>query len=370
VESTTATRSQRATSLELFFDLTFVFTVTQLTGLLAGRADLTGVAMVALILVPTWWMYGAYVWLTNAIATSQLELRLLLLGGMGGFLVTALAIPTAFDGSGETFAIGYAVVIALHSGLFIIGSSNREASGLRDIAPFNIGSAILLVTGGALGGDTQWALWIAASALLWCWAIFFPPRPGFVIEPEHWAERHSLVIIIALGESIIAIGIGAKDLPVDAALVSAALAGLALVSALWWTYFSDEEHAARALADTAEEHRPRLAAGFSVTHFFLIAAIIAVAAGLKKVLEHPYEPLQEIASAWLVFGVAIYLLADVAHRRLIGTGDHGVRLTIALLAWPLFWLGTEVAGAALVGGLALLLAVGLAIEGRSLPEEE
>jgi low temperature requirement protein LtrA len=102
----TGTRSQRATSLELFLDLTFVFTVTQLTGLLAGRADATGVAQALVILMPTWWMYGGYVWLTNAVAPDRLECRLLLLGGMAGFLVMALAIPTAFSGSGATFAIG------------------------------------------------------------------------------------------------------------------------------------------------------------------------------------------------------------------------------------------------------------------------
>ncbi|MEY2442510.1 MAG: hypothetical protein QOJ46_1936 [bacterium] len=360
----TRTRSQRATSLELFFDLTFVFTVTQLTGLLADRADLRGVAMALLILMPTWWMYGGYVWLTNAVAPDRLKYRLLLLGGMGGFLVMALAIPTAFEGSGATFAIGYAVVIVLHSGLYIAGSSDREAAAMLSITPFNVGAAVLLLVGGVLGGDAQWALWIAASALVWGTVIFRPPGPGFVIGPEHFAERHGLVIIVALGESIIAIGIGARGLPVDAALVSAALAGLALAATMWWTYFSDEQYAERALADAPEERRPRIALGFSVTHFFLIAAIIAVAAGMKKVLEHPYDPLTEIAAAWLVFGLAIYLLADVAHRRVLGTGDGGVRVTIALLAWPLFWLGTEVAGAALVAGLALLIALGLAIEGR------
>jgi low temperature requirement protein LtrA len=153
-------------------------------------------------------------------------------------------------------------------------------------------------------------------------------------------------------------------MPVDAALVSAALAGLGLVAAMWWTYFSDEQRAEHALADAPEERRPRIALAFSITHFFLIAGIVAVAAGLKKVLAHPYDPLQEIAAAWLVFGLAIYLLADVAHRRVLGTLEGGARITIALLAWPLFWLGTEVAGAALVAGLALLICAGLAIEAR------
>ena len=138
---------RRATSLELFFDLTFVFTVTQLTGLLADHPDLRGVAMAVTILMPTWWMYGGYVWLTNAVAPDRLRYRLLLLGGMGGFLVMALAIPTAFEGSGATFAIGYAVVTLLHSALFIYGSSDREAAAMLSLTPFNVVAAALLLVG-------------------------------------------------------------------------------------------------------------------------------------------------------------------------------------------------------------------------------
>ena len=146
-------RSVTVSKLELFFDLVFVFTITQLTTVLVDGHDLAAVVQVVVMLLLIWWIYDGYAWLTNAISTDLPRFRLLLLGGMGGFLVIALAIPDAYESSGVAFGIGYLVVILLHSGMFIRGTSVSEVRGILRIAPFNLLAAILVLIGGALGGN-------------------------------------------------------------------------------------------------------------------------------------------------------------------------------------------------------------------------
>src|SRR5262249_41186435 len=151
----------------LFFDLVFVFTVTQLTGVLADGKDLEALAQVVVMLLAIWWMYDGYAWLTNAIATDRVRFRLLLLGGMGGWLVIALAVPHAFEHDGLAFGLGYLWVVLLHSGMYARGTSVSEMRAILRLVPFNLIGAILITAGGALGGTPQWVLWIAAVILLW-----------------------------------------------------------------------------------------------------------------------------------------------------------------------------------------------------------
>ena len=168
------------------------------------------------MLAVIWWMYDGYAWLTNAIATDLLRFRLLLLGGMGGFLVIALAVPDAYGGNGLAFGIGYALVVVLHAGMYAKGTSVSEVAAILRIVPFNITAAVLVLVGGAAGGRPQDILWAAAALLLW-FTPWFTSTEGFVIEPAHFVERHGLVIIVALGESIVVVGAGAAGVPLDAA---------------------------------------------------------------------------------------------------------------------------------------------------------
>src|SRR5918999_4751295 len=161
-------RAARVSKLELFFDLVFVFTVTQLTALIAAEPDLVGLIKVVLLLSLIWWMYDGYAWLTNALALDVLGHRLLLIGGMGGFLVMALSIPTIFEGGGVAFGVGYLAVVALHGGLYMRETSAAEAAAIRGIVPYNLLAALLLLAAGVTGGDVQWVLVIAAALLLWC----------------------------------------------------------------------------------------------------------------------------------------------------------------------------------------------------------
>ena len=178
--SETIDRSARVSTLELFFDLVFVFTITQLTAVLVNGNGAAGALQVVVMLAVIWWMYDGYAWLTNAIATDLLRFRLLLLGGMGGFLVVALAVPNAYAGQGLAFGIGYAVVVILHAGMYVKGTSVSEVSAILRLVPFNLAAAALVLVGGAAGGRTQEVLW----------AVGCTSPVGDALVHEHRGLRH------------------------------------------------------------------------------------------------------------------------------------------------------------------------------------
>jgi low temperature requirement protein LtrA len=356
-------RAVRVSTLELFFDLVFVFTITQLTGVLVEGHGANAVAQVVVMLLLIWWMYDAYAWLTNSIATDRVRIRLLLIGGMGGFLVIALAIPHAYEGDGLAFGIGYLVVVLLHAGMYVRGASMSEVEAILRIVPFNLAAAALVVAGGALGGDPQWVSWAFAGGLLWVTPRFTTVE-GFVIAVSHFVERHALVVIVALGESIVVIGAGAAGLALDAGLVLVALLALSLSAALWWVYFSDEEAIEQALDDAPPEQRAQLALiGFGYWHYGILLGIVAVAAGLKKAIGDPYAPLDGWIAVGLAVGVSLFIACDVGFRRTLGLALNHIRLIASLAVLLTIPLGTQIGAAAQVGGIAALVTGGLAAEG-------
>jgi low temperature requirement protein LtrA len=355
-------RSVRVSSLELFFDLVFVFTITQLTAVLAGGHGKAIVQVVVMLLL-IWWMYDGYAWLTNAIATDRLRSRLLLIGGMGGFLVIALAVPDAYEGAGLAFGLGYLVVIVLHAAMFVRGTSVSEVRAILRIAPFNLIAAAVVLVGGGVGGDVQWAAWAFAAVLLW-FTPWLTSVEGFVVSVSHFVERHGLVVIVALGESVVVIGAGAAGLELDAGLVLVALLSLGLSAALWWIYFSDDEAVELAMHAAPPERRPQLAlVGFGYWHFGLLLGIVAVAAGLKKAIAEPYDPLDAWIAAELACGAALYVASEVGFRRTLGRLRSQIRLVAAGAALATFPLGTELGAAAQVGSLAAIVTAALAAEG-------
>jgi low temperature requirement protein LtrA len=360
-------RAVRVSTLELFFDLVFVFTITQLTGVLVSGGDASAALQVMVMLVIAWWMYDAYAWLTNTIPTERTRYRLTLIGGMGGFLVIALAIPDAYDATGLAFGLGYLVVVLLHAAMYMKGTSVSEAAAILRIVPFNLVGATLLIVGGALGGTAQWALWTLAAALLWV-TPYLTTTEGFVVSPSHFVERHGLVIIIALGESIVVIGAGASGLAVDAELLLVSLLSLALSAALWWLYFSDEGAVEAAMVDAPPERRPQLALNaFGYWHYGLLLGIVAVAAGLKKAVGDPYDTLDGWIAIELAAGVALFVACDVGFRRTLGITGGRVRLLASAVALATIPLGLELAASAQVGGLAAIVAAALILEGNRVP---
>ena len=356
-------RTSRVSTLELFFDLVFVFTITQLTNVLVSGGDVAAIGQVVVMLLVIWWMYDGYAWLTNAIATDHLRHRILLIGGMGGFLVIALAIPRAYESDGLAFGLAYLAVVLLHASMYVRGTSAREIAAILRIVPFNLTGAGLVLLGGAIGGDVQWALWALAGALIWV-TPWFTSTEGFVIAASHFVERHGLVIIVALGESIVVIGVGAAELDLDEGLVLVALLSLALSASLWWMYFSDEDSVDHALNEVPEKERARLAlAAFGYWHYGLLLGVVAVAAGLKNAIGHPYDELDGLIAVELAAGAALFVACDVGFRRTLGLARSEVRLAAAAVMVATIPLGTELAAAAQVGALAAIAVVALAVEG-------
>ena len=372
VDVTAPARVQRVSTLELFFDLVFVFTVTQLTAVLSHDLSWKSLGQVMVMLALIWWMYAGYAWLTNSISTRGLRQRAILLGGMAGYLVLALAVPGAFHGSGLAFGVGYFIVTAVHASLFIWTASAQSSRAFLGIAPYNLFNAALVVVGGALGGTAQAVLWTAAAVLEWStpWVGNRESQSSFEIAPGHFVERHGLVVIVAIGESVVAAGIGAAGLPVDAELMLAVVLALLLSAGLWWAYFGadDDEQAERALTDAPPRRQPWIALeGFGVAHYFLLLGVVLAAAGIKKAIGHAYDPVETAEALVLGGGVALFLAADVAFRRVLGLGRSLHRTVAALLALATIPLGSEVAAVAQLAALVVVLAAALAGEDTARP---
>src|SRR5829696_1486773 len=309
-------RTVRVSTLELFFDLVFVFTLTQLTGLLADDPTWAGLAKVVLLLSIIWWIYDGYVWLTNTVALDVLGHRLLLLGGMAGFLLMALAIPTMFDEGGVAFGLGYLAVVSLHGWLYLRATSASEAEAIRGIVPYNLAAALMLVAAGLTGGALMWALIVAPAVLLW-FVPYVARMEGFQVAASHFVERHGLVVIVALGESIVVLGAGAGGAEVGLELGLIAILGLALSAALWWTYFSHEEELEHAMLVTPPTERPQRALLLGYAHFFLLlgvgaAMFVAADTAMLRTLRVPYGRARVVAVLAALATLPIGLLSTVA----------------------------------------------------------
>jgi low temperature requirement protein LtrA len=359
----------RVSTLELFFDLVFVFTITQLTSVLASHPNGAGVLRVGLMLVVIWWMYGGYAWLTNVVAPDRIAYQLLLLGGMAAFLVISLAIPTAFAGGGIAFGIGYLVVVLIHSGLFRRSQAGESGLAILKVAPLNVFAALSILAGGIAGGTARGILWGIAVAVIILPSLR-PPDPRFVIAPGHFVERHGLVVIVALGESVVAVGIGATAHALTAGLIAVAVLGLALSACLWWAYFGDgeDEKALEAMRSASPRERPRLALnGFYHWHLLILFGIIALASALENGIAHAGEQLAFARALALGGGVACFLLGDALFRRTLRIGALRWRLAAAPLALATIPLGTEVSAVTQLAALVAVLVACLTLELRARP---
>ncbi len=328
---------QRVTNLELFFDLVFVFAITQVTGFLVHDPTWGGLLRGLFLLGALWWAWAAYAWLTNTLDPEEGAVRLAVFASMAAMLVVALATPHAFDADGVIFGVAYFIVRALHLVLYAIAGRNDpdlERAVLR-ILPSALLGATLLIVAGFFDGAAELAIWAVALAIDYLWLLVTGMR-GWRVSPEHFVERHGLIIIIALGESIIAIGIGAGALPLDAGTIAIAAIGIGVVCALWWSYFDWVIYVSQArLADAQGIERAVLARDlYSYLHLPMVAGIVLFAFGLETTLVHGGIPLEIIPAIGLCGGLALYLGAHVAMRLRTGGGwGHGRPVaTIVLLA--------------------------------------
>jgi low temperature requirement protein LtrA len=334
-EADPAEAGPRVSTLELFFDLVFVFTLTQLTELLAHELSVAGFVRVLLIFGVSWWMYGGYAWLTNHLPLDRPARRVTLLLAMAAFLVQALAIPRAFDGSGLAFGLGYLAVVLVHGALFW-----QATRAIGRTAALNVGSALLVIVAGFTHGWPDYVLWTLALAVQVA-TPFLIRLEEFRVRPAHFVERHGLLMIVALGESVVAIGIGARDLVIDTGLVTAVVLGVALAASLWWIYFGgDDTLAEHALRDASVEARAGMAIhAFLYAHIPMLLGVVCMAVGIKKALAHPMDPLALAPAIALGGGIAMYLAADVAFRRALRIGRGSTRAVLAATALATIPLG-------------------------------
>lgn len=355
----------RVTPLELFFDLVFVLALTQCTALMAARPTWQGLAQGLLVLGLLWWAWVGYAWLTSVVDPEEGAVRIVMFMAMAAFLVVSLCVPQAFEDLGLLFAGGYAVVRLAQILLFLAASGDdpRLRHSVIGLAASTGISAGLLAGASFADGVLQGAIWASALALDIGGPLLFGVE-GWRLVPGHFAERHGLILIIALGESIVAIGVGAEA-GVDAGVVVAAVFGTAVAAALWWLYFDVVAIVAERKLSEAPPGRVQNAMArdsYSVLHLPMVAGIVLIALGMKTTLAHVGDPLEiEVATA-LLGGTAMYLLAHIGFRlRNVGSLSRP-RAVCTLLALALLPLAVAVPALVTVGALALLLAALIAYE--------
>ena len=364
-----AGEAQRATTLELFYDLVFVFAVTQVSHLLLANLSWEGAGQAALILLAVWWSWNYTTWVTNELDPESNVVRLLLIGLMLASLLMAIAIPEAFADKALLFAASYvAIQVGRHAFLTFAAAERRtlerERAG-RILTWFAV-AGVLWLAGGFARGEARTALWLAAVALDYGAPLvlfWVPGRPRLAgetwqVETGHFAERFGSFVIIALGESIVITGATTAELPLDSARVLAFGGAFVGTAALWWLYFTSIAGLAeRALAEAGD--RTLLARdAYTYGHVLIIAGIILSAVGDELVIAHPSEELSSATLVAVVGGPILYLLARAVLRLRMTGGISYRRIAGALSCVAIGLLGAVLTAVA-VGGLlvAALIAV-------------
>jgi low temperature requirement protein LtrA len=364
-------QEDRVMPLELFFDLVFVLAITQCTTLMSHNPTWEGLGQGILVLGLLWWSWAAYAWLTSVLDPEEGAVRLVLFAAMASFLIAAICVPEAFGHLALEFAVAYGAVRAAHIALFLIAS--RDDPGLRrstlGIAASTAVCVALLIAGSFLEPGGQAAVWGLALLIDVALPYVFGSE-GWHLVPGHFAERHGLIIIIALGESIVAIGVGAGG-TLTWGIAGAAVLGIAVLAAMWWMYFDVVALVSARRLVSAPEGRIRneLARdSYSYIHFPMVAGIILVALGLKKTLGNVDDALDIVPAFALLAGVAIYLLGLVAFRYRHVKTINRRRLGLALVLFALLPAAAELPALAILAVVATLLWVVVAVETRSYGE--
>jgi low temperature requirement protein LtrA len=356
---------ERVKPLELFFDLVFVLAFTQCTALMSDMPTWEGVGRAMLVLGVLWWAWVGYAWLTSVIDPEEGSVRIVMFGATAGLLIAGLCAPHAFGNQALPFAIAYGLVRVAHIILFLIAARDdpnlhRSVLGLAISTALGVG---LLLGAAFAHGGVQYTLWILAIIADFGGPALFG-ADGWTLVPVHFAERHGLVIILALGESIVALGAGAR-VDLNAEVYIAAVLGVALAAAFWWTYFDVVALITAQRLEQAPPGRERneLARdSYSYLHFPMVAGIVLAAFGLEESLPHLDDHLHLVPAFALFGGVAVYLLAHVVLRLRNAHTISKTRLGVATLLLALWPLATEVSALASLIGVNVILWLMIAYE--------
>jgi low temperature requirement protein LtrA len=333
-----AEREQRVTPLELFFDLVFVFGFTQVTTVLSDDPTWGGLGHGLLILAALWWAWAAYAWLTNTVDPGEGAVWGAMLVALAAMFVAALAVPEAFGRHGVVFGVAFLIVNVMHLTLYALGArGDRDLlAAILRIAPTALAGATLIVVAGFVHGGLRPMLWLAALAV----GLFGPllgGMRGWRVQPAHFVERHGLIVIIAIGESLIAIGLGARGTGLDTGVIVAAVLGLVVVTSFWLAYFDFFQiRGQQMLTDRTGAQRTALARDvYTYLHLPMVAGIVLFAFAMKTTLAHVGDELDTIPALGLCGGPALYLFAYVALRlrvsRTFGRGRLLAAVACALL---------------------------------------
>ncbi|HEY8236423.1 MAG TPA: low temperature requirement protein A [Gaiellaceae bacterium] len=311
-------REQRVTALELFFDLVFVFAITQVTGLVYHDPTWTRLLEAFAILMVLWFAWTGYAWLGNTAGSDEGPMRVVLLAAMAPLLVASLTVPHAFGKDALLFGIAYFLVRALHVLAYAVLARGNPVLGavVARLARTILPAAGVLVLAGLFTGPGRVVCWAIALVIDYG-GLWLGSTEGWRVEPAHFAERHGLIIIIALGESIVALGVGAAGLALGAGVIAGVVLGLLVAACLWWAYFDVVAAVAeRKLREAGPAERARIARdSYSYLHLPMVAGIVIFAIGVKETLVHVHSHLQSVPAAALCGGVALYLLALSAFKR-------------------------------------------------------
>jgi low temperature requirement protein LtrA len=343
--SATPREGERVTPLELFFDLVFVLAITQCTALMSHHTTWSGLAQGLLVLGMLWWAWTGYSWLTSVIDPEEGAVRLVMFGAMAALLIVSLCVPEAFGELALVFALAYGAVRTAHIALFMLASPDDDAlrHSVLGLAASTAIAVALLAAASLFDGLAQGALW-ALALFLDMGGPFLFGSEGWKLMPEHFAERHGLIVIIALGESIVAIGVGAAG-ALDFGIGTAAVLGVGLAAAMWWVYFDIVAIVSgRRLVDAepGKAQNEMARDSYSYIHLVIVAGIVLVALGLKKTIGHFDDHLEAEAAFALLGGVAVYLLGLVAFRYRHVRSINRQRLGLAIVLLLLVPVATEI----------------------------
>jgi low temperature requirement protein LtrA len=358
---------ERVTPLELFFDLVFVLAITQCTALMSHHPTWSGIAQGLLVLGMLWWAWTGYSWLTSVIDPEEGAVRLVMFAAIAALLLVSLCVPEAFGNLALAFALIYGVLRSAHIALFMLASPEDDAlrHSVLGLAASTLVAVALLATASLFDGLAQGALW-ALALLLDMGGPYFFGSEGWKLVPSHFAERHGLIIIIALGESIVAIGVGASH-ELDLAIGTAAVLGVALTAAMWWVYFDVVAIVAGKRLVEAEQGKVQnemARDSYSYLHLPMVAGIVLVALGLKTTIGHGGEHLHTVPAFALLGGLAIYLFGHVAFRYRHVQTINRQRLLLGIVLLILVPVATEVPALVAVAVANVLIWAMIAYETR------
>jgi low temperature requirement protein LtrA len=355
---------ERVSTLELFFDLVFVFTITQVATVVVYSPDAGGIARATIQLAVIYWVYDGYAWMTNAAGPDTWQRTLLLLTGMAGFFQCALAVPRAFGEDGLVFGLGYLIITLVHLAGFILRPGKTPLAFVYGIAPGNLISAGLILAAAFTGDGVKWALWLGALALRIATPMLTRQIRGFEFNAAHFADRHGSMILIVLGESLVSVGLSTKSRSVDPGLLLGELAGFSATAAMWWAYFVGEDtRAARAFEAAPPLQRVFQAlTGYEAANAVMIYGVIAVATGTRLRVDALMSPAPAFDSWLIAGGASIFMLGSATFRLAMKIGPPLPRFLGALIPLAAVPVGVYVSAGAALTTVTLAIALTLAVE--------